>query len=287
VEFGRYQVVRRIAAGGMGEVFLARDGDRFAIVKTLFQNLARQETWVAQFLDEARVVAKLRHPNVVAVEDIGIWNGTNYIAMEYIHGDNLARMQEKGPVPLDVAVSIVHDAALGLDHAHKKIDAYGEPLKIVHRDVSPQNIMVRVDGVAKVVDFGLAKYENKLTRTDRGLMKGKLQYMSPEQIDGSDVDGRADQFALGVVLWELLAGKPLFRGRSDIEIISAVATTTPPKLNNVAPELSALVERMLARDREARFPSLAECAKHLQPNHARTAQYLNEILGDEIQAKTR
>src|ERR1043165_4815958 len=252
----------------MGEVFLARQSgvagfDRLVILKSLLPDLAAQEDFVDQFLDEARVAATLNHPNIVSIYEVGLWNGTYFIAMEYIKGDNLSRLQraaerQKNRVPLDVAAFIIHDAAHALDHAHKATDIHGKPLSIVHRDISPQNIMVRTDGVTKVVDFGIAKAANRSSRTATGLLKGKVQYMSPEQVSGQELDGRADQFALGVVLWEMVAGRKLFSGGTDLDVLRAVISAPIPKLTEIVPdvpaELERCVERMLARERNQRYP---------------------------------
>ncbi len=307
--FGRYQIIRRLAVGGMGEVFLARQSavagfDRLVILKSLLPDLAQQPEFVEQFLDEAKVAATLNHPNIVSIYEVGSWNGTYFIAMEYIRGDNLSRLQRaagrmKTGVPVDVAAFIVHDAAHALDHAHKAEDIHGKPQNIVHRDISPQNIMVRTDGVTKVVDFGIAKAANRTSRTATGLLKGKVQYMSPEQVQGAELDGRADQFALGVVLWELLARQKLFTGQSEIDILRSVINRPIPLLSTqtagVPPRLERCVARMLARDREQRYPSLAECAADLKGflesggmknAQARTATFVKETLGEEIEAKT-
>ena len=307
--FGRYQIIRRLAIGGMGEVFLARQSgvagfDRLVILKSLLPDLAAQEDFVNQFLDEARVAATLNHPNIVSIYEVGLWNGTYFIAMEYIRGDNLSRLaraaeRAKRRMPVDVAAFVVHEAAQALDHAHKACDLHGSPLHIVHRDVSPQNIMVRTDGVTKVVDFGIAKAANRSSRTATGLLKGKVQYMAPEQVMGGLVDGRTDQFALGVVLWELVAGRKLFSGGNDLEILRAVLHTPIPPLVEAEPscpaELSRIVARMLARDLTQRYPTLADAAvelkafldvRGLKNAQQETARFVADTLGDEISAKT-
>ncbi len=307
--FGRYQIIRRLAIGGMGEVFLARQSgvagfDRLVILKSLLPDLAAQEDFVNQFLDEARVAATLNHPNIVSIYEVGLWNGTYFIAMEYIRGDNLSRLaraaeRAKRRMPVDVAAFVVHEAAHALDHAHKACDLHGTPLHIVHRDVSPQNIMVRTDGVTKVVDFGIAKAANRSSRTATGLLKGKVQYMAPEQIMGGQVDGRTDQFALGVVLWELVAGRKLFSGGNDIEVLRAVLHAPMPPLveaePSCPPELSRIVARMIERDVERRYPTLADAGAELKAYldvrglknvQLETARFVGDTLGEEISAKT-
>ncbi len=308
--FGRYQIIRRIAVGGMGEVFLARQSavagfDRLVILKSLLPDLAAQEDFVNQFLDEARVAATLNHPNIVSIYEVGLWNGTYFIAMEYIKGDNLSRLQRvaeraKKRIPHEVAAYIVHDAALALDHAHKATDIHGTPINIVHRDVSPQNIMVRTDGVTKVVDFGIAKAANRVSRTATGMLKGKVNYMAPEQVQGGgELDGRADQFALGVTLWEMLAGRKLFQGNNDLDVLRQLLTSPIPSLasvtDDIAPALADTVMRMIARNRDDRYPTLSEAAHDLkafidlsglQNAQQQTASFVADTIGDEISAKT-
>src|SRR5581483_11713456 len=210
--FDKYEIQHRLAVGGMGEVFYAvqrgavKGFERPVILKNLLPDLAQQEGFIEQFLDEARVAATLNHPNVVSIYEVGLWNGTYFIAMEYIGGRNLsqlikASLKKNLPIPPAVVARIIHDAAVGLDHAHSAKDGQGRSLNIVHRDISPQNIMVREDGVTKVVDFGIARASNRASRTATGAVKGKLAYMAPEQVTSRNVTGLADQFALGVVLW--------------------------------------------------------------------------------------
>ena len=228
--FGKYEKIRRIAQGGMGEVFLARQTgvlDRLAILKALRPDLAKEKEFVEQFLDEARVAATLNHPNIVAIYDVGDWNGVYYIAMEYIAGEDLSKLWYAAAkagvgLPFQVSVRIVMEAGLGLDHAHRAKDVRGSPLNIVHRDISPQNIMVRADGVTKLVDFGIAKAANKSSRTQAGMVKGKLQYMSPEQVRGEQLDGRSDQFSLGIVIWEMCTGRRLFKADSEINTLQKI-----------------------------------------------------------------
>jgi serine/threonine protein kinase len=273
--FGKYQIVRRIAVGGMGEIYLARQTglpgfERMVILKSLLPDLAAEESFVEQFLDEARVAATLNHPNVVAIYEVGQWEGIYYIAMEYISGRNLNEMRRGSlpPPPVEVVLSIIRDAARGLDHAHHATDVHGAPLNIVHRDVSPQNIMVRQDGVTKVVDFGIARANNREGRTATGMVKGKLAYMAPEQLSGKPVDARTDQFALGAVLWELLTGARLFRGENDLETSLKVLTNVIPTPSSQLPSLpravDALVMRMLDRDPDKRYPRLAAVADDLE-----------------------
>ncbi len=272
--FGKYEIQHRIAIGGMGEVFVAvQKGvpgfQRPVILKSLLPDLALQEGFIEQFLDEARVAATLNHPNVVSIYEVGLWNGTYFIAMEYIRGRNLAQLlrrsiEQQTTLPVQVAGRIVHDAAVGLDHAHHATDVNGNSLNIVHRDISPQNIMVREDGVTKVVDFGIAHASNRAaSRTATGALKGKLAYMAPEQIAGQ-TSALVDQFALGIVFWELLACRRLFKAESDILIARKVMEEPIPLPSsvaaNVTPAIDAVVMKMLERNPSRRFASCADAA---------------------------
>ncbi|HEX4622164.1 MAG TPA: protein kinase, partial [Myxococcaceae bacterium] len=273
--FAKYQILRRLAVGGMGEVFLARQVgvqgfERLVILKSLLPDLAADPNFVQSFLDEARVAATLNHPNVVSIFEVGLWEGAYFIAMEYIDGSNLGDLrrttQPKG-VPVHVATRVIRDAAFGLDHAHHAVDVRGQPLSIVHRDVSPQNIMVRRDGVTKVVDFGIAHASGRSSRTRTGAVKGKLSYMSPEQLLGKEVDARADQFALGIVLWELLANRRLFKADGDLEVMQQVLKAEIPPPSSVAPGLppglDEVVMKMLSREPHRRFPQLGDVGAEL------------------------
>ena len=302
--FGKYEKIRRIAQGGMGEVFLARQTgvlDRLAILKALRVDLAKETEFVDQFLDEARVAATLNHPNIVAIYDVGEFNSTYYIAMEYIAGEDLSKLWYAAAkagigLPFQVSVRIIMEAALGLDHAHRARDVRGQPLNIVHRDVSPQNIMVRADGVTKLVDFGIAKAANKSSRTQAGMVKGKLQYMSPEQVRGEPLDGRSDQFSLGIVLWEMCTGRRLFKADNEINTLQKILQTPIPRPSQHVPgfpvELEAVIARMLERDPNKRFANVGEVAARLKEYLDRSsvssgevsvAAFVQQILGQELE----
>lgn len=306
--FDKYEIIRRLAVGGMGEIFLARQRgvagfDRLVILKNLLPDLAEQPGFIDQFLDEARVAATLNHPNIVSIYEVGAWQGVYFIAMEYINGEAVSQLMgmcaKQGlGLPYPLAVRIAHDAALGLDHAHHASDPTGQPLNIVHRDVTPQNIMVRTDGVTKVVDFGVARAANRATRTATGLVKGKVPYMPPEQLSGGDLDGRADQWALGVVLWEMLCGKRLFKAENDAMVITRILREPipPPEAMgaSVPPELSAIVMRMLRRDRNNRFARLHDVADALQScldsvsqqsSESAVAAFVQKVAGEKIRER--
>lgn len=276
--FGKYEIQTRLAIGGMGEVFFAvqhgvQGFERPAILKNLLPDLAQQEGFVEQFLDEARVAATLNHPNVVSIYEVGLWNGTYFIAMEYIQGRNVAQLikaalRSRTQMPPLVAAQVIRDAALGLHHAHVAKDPRGVPLNIVHRDISPQNIMVRDDGVTKVVDFGIARAANRSTRTQTGTVKGKLAYMPPEQVLASaELTALADQYSLGIVLWEMCTGRRLFRADHDMALMKLVLESNIPRLTELEPSipgpLADVVARMVHREPGGRFPTCAHVAKEL------------------------
>jgi serine/threonine protein kinase len=267
VAFGRYELLKKIAAGGMGQVFLARTGtagfEKVLVIKRILPSLGEDEEFVEMFFDEARIAARLNHPNLVQIFDVGEVDGVPYLAMEYLRGEDLRRVEKAArqagkPVPLGLLVRIIADAAAGLAYAHGARDAQGKPMGLVHRDVSPQNILVGFDGAVKLIDFGVAKAAGRSQRTASGILKGKYAYMSPEQADGRPLDGRSDLFALGIILWEVLTGRRLFKGENDLETLRLVKecqVPPPSRLNpEVTPELEAIVLRCLMPRVEDRFP---------------------------------
>jgi serine/threonine protein kinase len=301
--FDKYEVLKRLAVGGMGEIFLARQHgvagfDRLVILKSLLPDLADSNEAVDQFLDEARVAATLNHPNVVSIYEVGLWDGIYFIAMEYIEGENVgilmkAVREKKQRLPFSVAARIIHDAAVALDYAHHARSPSGQPLMVVHRDVSPQNIMVRIDGVTKVVDFGVAKAANRSTRTATGVIKGKIRYMPPEQINGGACDHRSDQFSLGVVFWEMLAGQRLFNKaeHDDVSTLRMMLREPiqPPStvISTMPRELDAIVMRMLQRNPADRYARCRDAASELMRFLERHSAHLAEdevikIVGESV-----
>ncbi len=272
IPFGRYELLKRIAAGGMGEVFLARQVgmqgfEKLLVVKVLLPHLVEDREFVGMFFDEARIAARLNHPNVAQIFDLGEHEGNNYIAMEYIHGDDVVRLWKAAriagtPVPLALAARIAADAAAGLDYAHKATDANNRPLGLVHRDVSPQNILVTFDGGVKLIDFGVAKAAGRATHTATGTLKGKYSYMSPEQAAGKAIDHRSDVFALGVVLYEMATSLRLFKRDTEISTLKAVEAceiARPAETNPaIDPELEGVILKALARDVDERYQDAAQ-----------------------------
>lgn len=268
---GKYTLLRHLATGGMAELFLALQRgvagfEKLVVVKRILPALAGDAAFLAMFLHEARIAATLGHPNVVQIFDVDAVDGQYFIAMEHVHGEDIRaivrQMKQRHVLsfPLEHALTIVLGVAAGLAYAHEKRDLSGNPLGIVHRDISPQNVLVTHAGDVKVVDFGIAKSAAREQHlTEVGRLKGKVPYMSPEQARGERLDARSDVFATGILLFELTTGRRLFKGRSDVETLRLVGERNVPRPGEVAPgyppELERIVLRSLARDRANRYPS--------------------------------
>jgi serine/threonine-protein kinase len=262
---GRYVLCDAIASGGAATVHIARligpEGfSRTVAIKRLHAQFARNPEFVSMFLDEARLASRIHHPNVVSPQDIVVLEDELLIVMEYVHGESLSRIvkalgEERIPVPITVA--IVSQVLLGLQAAHDAASETGEPLELVHRDVSPQNVLLGEDGVARLVDFGIAKARNKIHHTDGGMVKGKPGYMAPEQATARALDRRTDVFAAGIVLWELLTGARLFRSETPNAGVQKILNQEilPPSqlVAEICPDLDHVVLTALARDPEERF----------------------------------
>ena len=275
-KIGRYELLHKIAAGGMAEVFLARQWGqggffRDVVIKRLYPHYAEHEHALRMFQDEARLLAELSHPNIPQVYDLGHADGYWYLAMEHVGGvtlTDLCRTAAKlnRPMPLAVAIGIVTQLCMALHHAHERRDREGRPLKVVHRDVTPHNIVISPDAVVKVLDFGVAQTAARAD-TDAGAVRGTYAYMGPEQVRGKPLDKRADVFALGVILYELTTGRRLFRG-SDIEIMTAIVErdVMPPSRHvpNYPVELEQIVLHALQRDRSKRTVSASHMAIALE-----------------------
>ncbi len=274
---GRYEIVAELASGGMAEILLARlvgpsGFERPVVIKRILPHLAREASFVDMFLDEARIVAGIVHPNVVQVQELGQDGTELFLAMEYLEGESTSGLikrlvsRDEALDPL-LAAHIVAQACAGLHAAHELVDDEGIAVNLVHRDVSPQNIFVTYGGQVKVLDFGIAKAADRITRTETGVIKGKHEYMSPEQCLGKPLDRRSDVFALGVVLYELIAAKRLFKRSNQMATLHAICEEPVPPLREVAPrvdpELAAICMRALARQREARFATAADMRKEL------------------------
>jgi serine/threonine-protein kinase len=263
-----------IAAGGMAAVHIGRllgpvGFARTVAIKRLHPPLAKDPEFVAMFLDEARLAARIRHPNVVSTLDIVATEGELFVVMEYVQGESLARLMrvartQKQAVPMPIVAGIMVGVLHGLHAAHEARDEQGEPLRIVHRDVSPHNVLVGIDGAAHLIDFGIAKARGRVQVTRDGQIKGKLSYMPPEQLLGQGLDHRADVFAASIVFWEALTGRRLFEGIDDGDIYARVlhGEVEPPSMHvpGLGSAVDSIVLRGLARDRSNRYPTAREMA---------------------------
>jgi serine/threonine protein kinase len=307
--FGKYQLFASLGRGGMADVFLSvargqMGFNKLAVIKRLRQALAEEPAFRNMFLDEARLAARLNHPNIVHTYEVGEQNGVYFIAMEYLEGQSLNKvlkeaLRRKESLEPEVCARVVADALAGLGHAHELRDYDGRPLSIIHRDVSPHNIFVTYEGHTKLVDFGIAKAALSSTETEVGVLKGKVAYMSPEQAMGGRIDCRSDLFAMGIVLWELLSRQRLMTGDNAANTLHKLMNEPIPRLASVMPEvdphLEAIVTRALEKDPAARFQSAAEMREALeswlarsprpcrQDDVGRRMQYLFANVREEVQ----
>src|SRR5262249_55810730 len=306
---GRYQPIRRLAVGGMAEIFLARlpgvgiEGfEKLVVLKRILPQHALDPELLRMFLDEARLSATLTHPHVTEVYDVGQGDADEapFFAMEYVLGANLRQIMQAhaGPLPLPHAIGIVAAAAAGLHYAHEKRGPGGDPMHIVHRDVSPSNVLVSYDGAVKVSDFGIAKWAHQRTQTQDGALKGKFAYMSPEQCRGKPLDARSDVFALGTILYELTTGDPPFRAESDFDILNQIVSGSPqpPAWSGeraYPAALSEIVLRALARRPGDRYPTAQALqveleafarAERLEVSTVALGAYMQSLFADELAA---
>ncbi len=261
----------------MAEVFRAESiglqGFRKQVaIKRVLAHLASKESFIKMFLDEARLSARLSHSNCVQVFDIGVGDGTYFIVMEFVDGANLRGIIEtlknaNRPFPVEESIYIAIELCKGLQYAHGLYDENGNPLNIVHRDMSPPNVLVTKHGEVKIVDFGLAKANTQLERSEPGIIKGKFSYLAPEAAKGQEVDARADVFAIGIMLWELLAARRLFLGKTDLETVQLVQRALIPPItrirNDVPPELEPIIAKALAADPNQRYQTARDLGADL------------------------
>lgn len=302
--FGKYCLLERISVGGMAEVFRAKpfnapDFSGFLALKRILPHLAEDEEFIMMFIDEAKLTVQLDHPNIVRIYELGQFQNSFYILMEFISGKDLLTLQKtvrkrRETIGVGVSCYIASRVAQGLDYAHRKSDADGNPLNIIHRDISPQNVLVDYLGNVKVIDFGIAKAAVQSTKTQVGVLKGKMGYMSPEQVSGEKLDWRSDVFAIGTVLWEMLTNRRLFNGDNEFETMQLVkgAVAEPPSSKNpdVPAEIDRIVMKALARDRDERYQSGAELAKDLDRwlnDHQVTAEslsrWMREVYAEDLE----
>jgi len=274
---GRYALGEKIAAGGMATVHLGRivgslGYTRTVAIKRLRERFSTDPKFVSMFVDEARLTARVRHPNVVPTLDVVVDSGEVFVVLEYVHGEALHRLTRALPkgqgVPLRIAAGIAFGTLLGLHAAHDARNERGEPLRIVHRDVSPQNVLVGPDGVPRVLDFGVAKAIGRMRTTEDKEVKGKIAYLSPEQVQGQALDQRTDVYAAAVVFWELLTGTRLFRADETPAVLYAILNgeVEPPSkyASEVGPDVDTIVLRGLARKPDDRWPTARAMALALE-----------------------
>jgi len=306
VPFGQYKLLDRLAVGGMAELFLAQqsgpDGfEKPVVIKRIRPHLSRQSPFVRMFLNEARLAAQLNHPNIVQIHDLGKVGDSYYIGMEYLFGRDMRRVVPKAeslgiPFPMVYALKIASSVCEGLYYAHQKVDLYGAPLNIVHRDVTPENIFVCFDGTVKVLDFGIAKAANRVEQTRAGELRGKLSYLSPEQCLGKPLDHRSDIFSLGSVLYEWLTGFKLFTGESDVSVMRSIVegkVYAPSYFRADIPEpVEAILMKALERDRDKRYPTAWHFQQDLDrflntyeftPSSLHLSNFLKQLFLDELE----
>jgi serine/threonine-protein kinase len=277
--FGKYTLLRKLASGGMAQLFLALQKsvagfEKLVVIKRILPQMNQDRAFIDMLLHEARIAATLSHPNIVQIFDVGQVDGTYFIAMEHIHGEDIRslvrQMKAAGyrEFPLEHAIGIALGMCAGLAYAHEKRDLDGSFLNIVHRDISPQNVVITFSGDVKIVDFGIAKSDAATNETKSGRLKGKVPYMSPEQARGERLDARSDIFAAGVILFELTTGKRLFKGQSEYETLKLICDRDYPLPSWVKPgypaELERIVMKALGKDREDRFQTAREMQAALE-----------------------
>ncbi len=310
VRFGRYTLLMPISTGGMGEIFLARlEGshgfDKLCVIKKILPHLANDQGFVARFVDEAHILVKLSHGNIAQVLDMGVHEGEPYIALEFVDGKDLrrvlARMRDRQlPLPLSFVLSVMTRVLDALAYAHRKRGDDDSELNLVHRDVSPQNVLISYEGEVKVIDFGLAKSALSLSKTNPSIVMGKFMYMAPEQARHKTVDRRSDLYAVGLCLWELVTGKNPFEDVPSADLMAKVGTPSIPALNTIEPlcpqALSDAVARALAPDPAQRFQTSEEFRGKLQAilqdidpqaGAESTSRFMRDAFSAEYQAERR
>ncbi len=307
--FGKYLLVDKIGTGGMAELYLAKQTglkgfEKVLAIKRILPHLTQDTEFINMFINEAKLAALLSHQNIVQIFDLGNVDGIYYIAMEYVMGKDLRTMlrkrkENKTRIPIELALTITSRMCSGLDYAHRKKDLSGSDLNIVHRDVSPQNVLISYEGEVKIVDFGIAKAASSGSETKAGVLKGKLAYMSPEQAWGKAIDRRTDVFATGVVLYEMLTGERPFKAISDFDLLEKVreAKLDPPsKLNpEIYPELETTVMKSLAKNPTDRYQTTSEMEMALETlivskghglSSLNLSQYVSALFKEEMEQDT-
>lgn len=298
VPFGKYLLLDRVAIGGMAEIFRAKTTgaarfEKIIAIKRIHPNMSEDKDFIRMFIDEAKIAGQLNHPNIAQIYELGRIEGHHFIAMEFIWGKDLLQILSKfkknraymNPYQAAFITTKICEA---LDYAHKKRDAQGQPMNIIHRDISPQNILISYDGDIKIIDFGIAKARDRSSHTAAGVLKGKFAYMSPEQVRGLPIDRRSDIFAIGTLLFEMLTSRPLFSGDSDLTVLEKVRNVEIPKPRDINKEIPAEMERIilkaLTRDVEERYQWASEMQEDLE-RYMYTTQpiYTSKRLGTWMQ----
>src|SRR5262245_54998212 len=278
IPFGKYVLLERISVGGMAEVFKAKsfgvEGfEKILAIKRILPSLAEDGDFIDMFIDEAKICGQLNHANICQIFELGKCQDSHFIAMEYVWGKDLLQIQNRfrklrQTMKPEMAGYIAAKMCEGLDYAHKKKDATGKPLGVIHRDISPQNILVSYEGELKIIDFGIAKAAVRSSKTQAGVLKGKFGYMSPEQVRGLPLDRRSDVFSIGTIMYELLIADRLFVGDSDFETLERVRNVDVPppsaRIPTCPPELDAVIMKALAKDPEDRYQWAGEMQEQLQ-----------------------
>lgn len=274
----RYQVLAKLAVGGMAEIFLVRSAtvtgvERYCVLKRILPERAGNHSFMQMFVDEARLATQLQHPNIASVYDIGMLEDLHFYTMEYVHGETVRSLVERAqhqrrPLPVACVLTIIAGAAAGLHHAHDRTANDGRPLAIVHRDVSPSNLLVSYEGHVKLVDFGVAKAAGRAEKTKSGTVKGKICYLSPEQCRCERIDRRSDLFSLGIVMWEMLTGARLYRRATDFESMAAIVGESPSPPSSlragIPHAVDVIVLRLLAKSVADRFQTAAEVIEEIE-----------------------
>jgi serine/threonine protein kinase len=297
-QFGDYHLLEKIATGGMAEVWRARaygmaGFEKILVIKKVLDTLSKDQEFIRLFIDEARISVQLLHVNIVQVFDLGEVDGTYYMAMEYVHGLDLARLISRskpiGPFPIPLALFLIGEVLKALQFAHDRTDEEGNELRIVHCDISPQNVLISYEGEVKITDFGISRAAFQATGLHE-VIRGKYAYMSPEQVDGRELDGRSDVFSLGIVLYELLTGRRLFKAKTRDDTLARVRRAEVPSPRSYRPEISEDLEAILLRSRrEDRYQTAAQMLEDVgilmvREGHRATNNDLAAFMKDVIEA---